>query len=96
MYYHNLKVRVGRTKERRGFFAGVVTFLANTVIRNENKKRVGLVFFERLRDRSAINYLVKITLSGVTSSVGVKSNKKQIKKYNKEIKSRDLPPIEGF
>lgn len=96
MYYHNLKVRIGRTKERRGFFAGLVTFLANTVIRNENKKRVGSVFFERLRDRSAINYLVKITLSGVTSSVGVKSNKKQIKKYSKEIKSRDLPPIEGF
>jgi hypothetical protein len=95
MYYRNLKVRV-TPKDKRTFLSGLVTFLANTLIRNENKKRIGTVFFERLRDRSAINYLVKITLSGISSSVGVKSNTKQLKKYDKQIKIKDLPPIEGF
>ena len=94
MYYHDLKVRVVKPgKNRQSFLTGIVTFLANTIIKNENKDRTGTVFFQRLRDRSAINYLVKITLSGVTSSIGVKKNKKLIRKYRQEIKARKLPPI---
>lgn len=96
MIYHDLKVRITKNKSKKTLFSGLVTFFANTIIRNENKKRTGMVFFERLRDRSAINYLVKITLSGVTSSVGVKSNRKQMKKYAKDIRIKNLPPMEGL
>lgn len=94
MLYHDLKVRVIKPGENKKFLSGIITFFANTLIKNENKHRTGTVFFQRLRDRSAINYLVKITLSGVTSSLGVKRNKKLIRQYWKEIKSRGLPPIE--
>jgi hypothetical protein len=38
-----------------------------------------------------INYLVKIVTNGIFSSVGVKSNKKKIKRYKKESESRKLP-----
>jgi hypothetical protein len=93
MFYHDLKVRVTRPGKRRTVFTSLATFLANTLIKNENKNRTGKVFFIRFRDRSAINYLVKIALSGMTSSVGVKKNKKLIKKYEREIKSRNLPPV---
>jgi hypothetical protein len=94
MYYHELKVRIVRPGKKRSFFTGIITFFANTLIKNENTHRTGTVFFQRLRDRSAINYLVKIALSGVTSSVGVKRNKKLVRKYRKEIKNRRLPAIE--
>lgn len=93
MQYHDLKVRITRPGKSR-FLSSIITFAANTLIKNENKHRSGTVFFQRLRDRSAINYLVKITLSGVTSSVGVKRNKKIIRQYRKEIRSRRLPPID--
>ena len=93
MYYHDLKIRVRRPDNRRTFITGLTTFLANTLIKNDNKNRTGTVFNIRWRDRSAINYLVKIALSGMTSSVGVKRNKKLIRKYEKEIRSKKLPPV---
>jgi hypothetical protein len=93
MYYHDLKIRVRRPDNKRTFLTGLTTFLANTLIKNDNKNRTGTVFNIRWRDRSAINYLVKIALSGMTSSVGVKRNKKLIRKYEKEIRSKKLPPV---
>lgn len=82
MYYHDLKIRVVRPgKNKRSFMNGLLTFFANTLVKNENSHRTGAIFFRRLRDRSAINYLVKITLNGVSSSVGVKKNRKQIRRY---------------
>lgn len=93
MYYHDLKIRVKRPDNKRTLLTSLTTFFANTLIKNDNKNRTGTVFNIRLRDRSAINYLVKIALSGMTSSVGVKRNKKLIRKYEKEIRSKQLPPV---
>ncbi|MEO5564653.1 MAG: hypothetical protein ABIR18_14500 [Chitinophagaceae bacterium] len=93
MFYHDLKVKITKPGNKRTLLTGLTTFLANTLIKNENKHRTGTIFFVRIRDRSAINYLVKIALSGMTSSMGIKRNKKLVKKYEKEIKARKLPPI---
>ena len=79
MAYHDLKVNVVNTKKKRGF----LTFLVNTMIKNKNTDKKGTVFFERLRNRSAINYLVKITLSGVSSSIGIKKSDKLLRRYKK-------------
>ncbi|MBC7949486.1 MAG: hypothetical protein H7Y42_16485 [Chitinophagaceae bacterium] len=85
LYYHDLKIKVLNTKSgsppsTRGFF----TFLANTFfIKNSNTSRKGLVFFKRDREKSAMNYLVKIALSGIGSSIGAKSNKKQLRRFEK-------------
>lgn len=83
MVYHDLKVMLtGKpNKEKRSFFRGAVNSLVNTILRNKNTDRKGTVFFIRLRDRSPINYLVKITLSGVGSSVGLGKNKRQLRRY---------------
>lgn len=84
MRYHDLKIRVVRPgKHRKSFTNGLLTFFVNTLVKNENKNRGGAIFFRRLRDRSAINYLVKIALNGVSSSVGVKNNKKKIRRFNR-------------
>jgi hypothetical protein len=97
MYYHDLKVQFLKNgkEEKKRFLQGLMTFIANSfVIKNENKKRVGVVYFPRLRDRSFINYYIKIATSGIASSVGAKKNKRLMKKYNRQLKVRQLPPID--
>jgi hypothetical protein len=97
MIYHDLKVKFLKNGDetKRSFLNGLLTFLANSlVIRNKNTSRTGLVFFTRMRERSTINYLVKIVMSGVASSIGAKSSKKMMRKYEKDLKHRKLPPID--
>ena len=97
MNYHDLKVQFLKNgnEEKKRFLQGLMTFIANSfVIKNENKKRVGVVYFPRTRDRSFINYYIKIVMSGVASSVGAKKNKRLMKKYNKQLKTRQLPAID--
>ena len=97
MNYHDLKVQFLKNgkEEKKRFLQGLITFIANSfIIKNENKKRVGVVYFPRLRDRSFINYYIKIVMSGVASSVGAKKNKRLMRRYNKQLKIRQLPAID--
>ncbi len=97
LYYHDLKVRFLQNgqESKRGFLKSLQTFIANSfVIKNKNAKRTGRVFFIRMNDRSAVQYLVKTMFSGVASSVGAKNNRKLMRRYNKELKGRHLPPVD--
>jgi hypothetical protein len=97
MYYHDLKVQFLKDgkEDKKRFLQGLITFIANSfVIKNENKKRIGVVYFPRWRDRSFINYYIKIVMSGVASSVGAKKNKRLMRRYNKQLKIRQLPPLD--
>lgn len=97
MYYENLKIQLLKkgAVDKKTLLTRLMNFAANSfVIRKNNKNRTGNVFFIRDRNRSAINYLIKIAISGMSSSAGIKSNKKIIKQYKKELEKRGLPPIE--
>jgi hypothetical protein len=97
MYYHDLRIKLVRNGEefKSGIASKVLSFLANALVINKNNKgRSGFVYFERLRDRSFFNYIVKITFSGMATSIGVKNNRKVINQYNRELRQRKLPPIE--
>ena len=97
MYYHDLKVQflTNGSESKKRFLSSLMTFIANSfVIKRKNEKRVGVVYFPRLRDRSFINYYIKIVMSGVASSVGAKKNRKLLRRYQKQIKIRQLPPID--
>jgi hypothetical protein len=97
MNYHDLKVQFLKNgkEDKKTFLQGLKTFIANSfIIKNYNKKRVGVVYFPRWRDRSFINYYIKIAMSGVASSVGAKKNKRLMKRYSRQIKVRQLPPID--
>jgi hypothetical protein len=96
--YHDLKVEFMNKNDtsRHTLKNQLLKFAANTfVIRPNNTDRVGKVFYERDRNRAVFQYWVKMILSGVTTSVGAKSNKRQLKKYMKELNQKKLPPIEG-
>lgn len=93
MRYHDLKIDILRngTPQRRG----LISMLANSfIIKNKNVNRTSKVFFIRNRERSPINYLIKILMSGVNSSIGAKSNRKVIRQYKKELGQRNLPPVD--
>ncbi len=97
MFYHDLKVRFLKNGDetKRSFLKGLITFLANSfVIRNKNESHSSRVFFIRTQDRSVLQYLVKITLSGIASSIGAKSNRKVLRKYLKELHERKLPAFD--
>jgi len=97
MYYHDLKVRFLQNGQPRkqGVFKKIMAFIANNfVIRHNNEKRTGQVFFIRMNDRSAVQYLIKTIFSGAASSVGAKNYHKQMRRYNKDLKGRHLPPVD--
>jgi hypothetical protein len=96
--YHDLKVEFldKNDTSRHSVKNQLLKFAANAfVIRTNNSERTGKVYYERDRNRAVFQYWVKMILSGVTTSVGAKSNKKQIKKYMKQLNQKNLPPIEG-
>ena len=86
MIYSDLKIRVTGNEQKKQFFGGKLrSFFANTVVKNQNRKRIGAVFTHRLRDRSAINYLVRITFSGISSSIGLKKTGKLARKNRQQL-----------
>lgn len=97
MFYRNLRIRLVKDGDptRSSFTDKVASFLANAfVIRTNNNGKPGIVYFERLRDRSFFNYIIKMTFSGMATSIGVKNNKKYIRSYIRALKQRALPPID--
>jgi hypothetical protein len=85
MVYKDFKVTLYKMKNGKLASPGFFNFLGNFIINNKNKD-YSLVYFRRWKDRSAVNYLLKITLNGVMNSIGLKKNKAEIRKNRKEIK----------
>ncbi|MBO9631966.1 MAG: hypothetical protein J7578_02530 [Chitinophagaceae bacterium] len=98
MKYRNLNIQFLKNgQEKSTFVTRFITWAANhLVLRKHNANKTGTVYFPRFRDRSIFNYWVKMTLSGAASSVGVKKNRKYIKRYNRALKKNELPPIQYF
>jgi len=97
MFYRNLRIQLVKDgqENKSTFLQNAVSFLANTfIIKKNNSGRTGLVYFERLRDRSFFNYIVKMTFSGMATSIGIKKNRVYRKRYNKALEEKALPPIE--
>ncbi len=96
MYYRGLKAQYlnkGDSSEKT-LKTRLINFAANDLILHHNKKRgYGEVYAERIRERSVINYWLKMSVSGIMSNTGVKSNKRQVKRYEKSIKKLNVPEI---
>jgi len=95
MFYSGLRIQILKNGEvgRKTLLTRLGTFVVNTfIIRRNNQHRTGYVFYIRQRDRSAVNYLVRIAVSGMASSTGAKNNRKQLRRYNHELEKRKLPP----
>ncbi len=96
MYYHNLKMQLLKKGDssRAGLVQNIASFLINAiVIKKDANGRVGVVYSERIRDRSFFNYLVKMSLSGLLTTTGAKRNKALRKKYVQAVTVKKLPAL---
>ena len=91
LYYEDLKFSFldEVSMEKEGFSAKIKSAIGNTLVKQKNKyhafKRREPVFFVRDTSKGWIGYLIRIHLSGISSSVGLKKHKKDLKKTNKDL-----------
>lgn len=86
MIYHDFKVKLYGVKNGELTTPRLLNVVGNAIIKNKNRKKESDIFFVRLKNRSVINYLLKISLNGVMTTIGLKNNKKDMRKYKKSIR----------
>ena len=87
MNYRGLKVGLLNKKDlpNQTLINRLVSGLAMAfIVRKNNRGKESLVFFERWQEKSAINYIIKTTLEGIKSSIGLPGAKKKLRRYNKK------------
>ena len=88
-YYHDMHIKLlkkggtEKTKLLKSTESNLVNFF---YVRNNNRSRTGLVYFERLKDFSFFNYITKIIFSGIGTSIGAHDNGK----YERLNRKKDL------
>jgi hypothetical protein len=95
MYYKDFKIQFLSNKEleKRTVFTKALSWVANTFLRTNNVKKTGTVFTERTREKSFVNYWVKIILSGAMTNTRIRKNSKQEKRYQKALKRIQVPEL---
>lgn len=95
MYYKDFKIQFLSNKEleKRTIFTKALSWLANTFLRTNNVEKTGTVFTERTREKSFVNYWVKIVLSGAMTNTRIRKNSKQEKRYQKALKRIQVPEL---
>ena len=96
MYYNDLKIQYlnNGSDSVKNLKSRLINFVANDfLLKRNNKKGIGIVYAERDKERGFANYWLKIGLSGVVSSSGVKKNKKVEKIYRSKLKKMKVPDI---
>ena len=95
MRYHDLNVQyLDKGNEvHQSLKAKTISFFANRIVHKNNRWGTGHVYAERDPEKGFVNYWVKILVGGVLTNTGVRTNKKQEKKYKKGLKMHDVPPI---
>lgn len=87
MRYRGLKIGLLNKKDlpNQTFMNKLVSRIAMAfVVRKNNRGKESLVFFERWQDKSPINYIIKTTLEGIKSGIGLPGAKKKLRKYKKK------------
>ncbi len=95
--YRNFKVSLynrTKTKKTGGISSPLINFVVNNLVLRSNnpalfkRSRVGIVYFNRDRNKSIVNYVWKSTLSGVLSTMGF--NNKEQRKRRKEYRKQEF------
>lgn len=90
-HYSNLKVALidKQTDDTKKLEESLASFIANAFIVKKNnlgiiKPRRGDIYFQRNQQKSIFNYMSKLFTSGLSSSVGLKNYRKEVKHVVKE------------
>lgn len=88
MNYDRLRLSILNEKNKR---RDMVSWLANLFVRGKNNK-TGIVYAERLQEKSIFNYWARIAVNGLLTNLGVRQNGKQVRKFYKGLQKNQLPP----
>jgi len=86
LYYNDLRIKIldEETMRSKGLGAALRNAVGNTIVKSKKKyrrfKRRKPIYFERNKNRSFLNYMVKIALSGASTNIGLENYKRDIKK----------------
>jgi hypothetical protein len=94
MRYHGLRLALLKKGEKEYFLSKFFNLLINTFVHSSDNSGKDIIFQERLRNKSIFNYWSKIAINGLLSSLGVKRDKKKVRKYNKAIRQGDVPAVD--
>ena len=91
--YHKMSVRLLSKKDgsEQYFLAGTINWLANQIVRRHDNGRPNLVFKNRVVKRGQFNYLSKIGVEGLLTNIGIKTDRKERKKFKKNLHKYKLP-----
>lgn len=89
--YRSLKIQLVKKASDKKKKTGFLNFIVNSFFVRNKSRKTATVFYERDDQRSAINYLVRMLMSGITNAVGAKNHKKAMKPYEGEIRNIQLP-----
>ena len=95
LLYNDLRVTFLNKNDtmRKGIGMAMKGFIANRVVYTKNPHffitKKGLVYTQRDTSKEIFHYWSKLAMSGVASSTGIKSNKKELKKVRKEVLRRE-------
>lgn len=87
IHYNHLKVSVLNEENKR---RNLISWAANLFVRGRNNK-TGIVYAERLKEKSIFNYWSRISVNGLLANLGVKKNGKQVRKFYKGLEKNQLP-----
>jgi hypothetical protein len=87
IFYDRLRVSVLNEENKR---RDLVSWVANLFVRSKNNK-TGIVYSERLREKSIFNFWARISINGLLTNLGVKKNGKQVRKFYKGLEKNQLP-----
>jgi hypothetical protein len=86
--YDDLKLSVLNEQNKR---RGLVSWFANIFVRGKNHK-TGIIYTERLKEKSVFNFWSRISLAGLMTNLGVRKNGKQVRKFYRGLGKDQLPP----
>lgn len=98
MYYHDLNVEYLNkgSADHKTMKTKMISFFANRIVHKNNRSGSGEVYAERDQQKSFVNFWVKIFIGGVLTNTGVRTDRKQEKKYTRSIKEHHVPPISNI
>jgi len=84
MYYKDLKVKYDPPKIKSKFVKRTLNFLINLFVKNNNSDRVKAFYVPEKKEKSIINYILRMHLQGAINSVGVPLKRKKSREIQKK------------
>lgn len=95
MLYEDLRLQFldKEDNERKTLGTRMSNFLANTALRQGNRRKTGTVYAERNRERSVFNFWIRIILNGALTNAGIRGNDREERKYQRKARRLRVPEL---